>query len=89
MANMVHGGQTPVLPVAELGRIGFKLVAYPVVLLSAAIAAMQAALAALKPGIAAAFPAMPSFTELQEIVGFPDYWEGEARYAAAAEPPTA
>jgi 2-methylisocitrate lyase-like PEP mutase family enzyme len=82
MANMVHGGRTPVLPPAELARIGYRLAAYPVVLLSAAIAAMQEALTALQPGQAAPFPAMPSFEALQAIVGFPEYWAGEARFKA-------
>ena len=83
MANMVHGGVTPVLPPAELGRIGYRLAAFPVVLLSAAIAAMQEALTALQPGQAAPFPAMPSFEALQAIVGFPEYWDGERRFKAA------
>jgi len=83
MANMIHGGRTPMLPPAELGRIGYRLAAYPVVLLSAAIAAMQEALEALRPGQAAPFPPMPSFESLQTIVGFPEYWDGEARFKAA------
>jgi 2-methylisocitrate lyase-like PEP mutase family enzyme len=83
MANMVHGGRTPILPPAELCRIGYRLAAYPVVLLSAAIAAMQEALTALQPGQAAPFPAMPSFDALQAIVGFPEYWDGERRFKAA------
>jgi 2-methylisocitrate lyase-like PEP mutase family enzyme len=82
MANMVHGGRTPILPPAELGRIGYRLAAYPLVLLSAAVSAMREALAALRPGTAAPFPAMPSFEDLQEVVGFPEYWDGEARFAA-------
>ena len=50
MANMVPGGKTPVLPPAALQAIGYKLALYPVMLLSAAVAAMQSTLAALKPG---------------------------------------
>src|SRR5262249_13987565 len=38
MANMVIGGKTPVLPPAQLQAIGYKIAAYPLVLLSAAIA---------------------------------------------------
>ncbi len=84
MANMVPGGKTPVLPPAELQAIGYKLALYPVMLLSTAIAAMQATLAALKPGAAAQLPPSVSFTELQSIVGFPDYWKLEERYKAEA-----
>jgi 2-methylisocitrate lyase-like PEP mutase family enzyme len=41
---MVPGGKTPVLPPAELERIGYKLALYPVMLLTAAISAMQTTL---------------------------------------------
>src|SRR6188508_1999200 len=47
MANMIDGGRTPILPPDELERIGYRIAAYPLVLLSAAIAAMNQALSAL------------------------------------------
>ena len=80
MANMVPGGKTPILAPQELQSIGYKLAVYPVVLMSSAIAAMQAALAALLPESNKAFPPSILFTELQQVVGFPDYWERESRY---------
>jgi len=80
MANMVPGGKTPILAPRELQSIGYKLAVYPVVLMSSAIAAMQAALAALLPESNKAFPPSVLFTELQQVVGFPDYWERESRY---------
>jgi len=82
MANMVPGGKTPVLPPQQLQEIGYKLALYPVMLLSAAIAAMQSTLKALRPG--SSEPACPSvsFAELQSIVGFPQYWERETKYRA-------
>jgi 2-methylisocitrate lyase-like PEP mutase family enzyme len=83
MANMVHGGKTPVLPPARLEAIGYKLAAYPVVLLSAAVAAMQQAIAALQPDANAAMPPLVSFDELKKAVGFPDYYAREDRYIAA------
>ena len=83
MANMVPGGKTPVLPPQKLQNIGYKLALYPVMLMSAAIAAMQAALAALHPESEKAFPPSVSFAELQQVVGFPDYWERETRYKAS------
>jgi 2-methylisocitrate lyase-like PEP mutase family enzyme len=83
MANMVHGGKTPILAPDLLQDIGFKLAAYPLVLLSSAIAAMQEALAALQRGGPAAQPASVSFKDLQQIVGFPDYWKRETRYGVA------
>ncbi len=80
MANMVPGGKTPILPPQELQGIGYKLALYPVALMSSAIAAMQAALAALRPDSKMALPPTVSFAELQQVVGFPDYWERETRY---------
>jgi 2-methylisocitrate lyase-like PEP mutase family enzyme len=80
MANMVPGGKTPILPPHELQNIGYKLALYPVVLMSSAIAAMQAALAALRPENKKPLPPSISFAELQQVVGFPDYWERETKY---------
>jgi hypothetical protein len=51
-------------------------------LLSSSITAMQATLEALKPGSKAAQPAAISFTDLQGVVGFPDYWSKETKYQA-------
>ena len=55
----------------------------PIVTLSAAITAMRAALEAIKPGSNTKLPPMVDFPEMQQIVGFPAYWEREARYKAA------
>jgi 2-methylisocitrate lyase-like PEP mutase family enzyme len=82
MANMVPGGKTPVLPPDQLQKLGYKLALYPVMLLSSAIAAMQATLEALKPGSKTPPPPSVSFTDLQGIVGFPDYWSRETKYQA-------
>ena len=83
MANMVAGGKTPVLPPADLQRLGYRLAVYPVMLLSAAIAAMQTALEALRPGAEVPPPSCVPFAQLQSIVGFPAYWSREERYRAA------
>jgi 2-methylisocitrate lyase-like PEP mutase family enzyme len=82
MANMVPGGKTPILPPRDLQSVGYKLALYPVVLMSSAITAMQAALAALKPDGKVPLPPSISFAELQQLVGFPDYWDRETRYKA-------
>jgi len=47
-ANMVEGGKTPFLPAPELEKLGFKLVAYPLSGLFAAIAATTECLTHLK-----------------------------------------
>ena len=82
MANMVPGGKTPILPPDRLQTIGYKLALYPVMLLSAAVAAMQSTLSALNPAAGAPMPPAVSFAELQSVVGFPDYWQREEKYKA-------
>ncbi|MBI2382412.1 MAG: isocitrate lyase/PEP mutase family protein [Gammaproteobacteria bacterium] len=71
MANLVEQGDTPVLPPAELERLGFKLAAYPLSLLSAAAQAMRQALAALQ---GECHPQdLMAFKDLQNLVGFEAY----------------
>ncbi len=82
MANMIDGGKTPILPPAELAAVGYRLAAYPLVLLSAAIAAMSQALEALAPASSTARPPELTFEALQAVVGFPDYWAAEQQYKA-------
>jgi 2-methylisocitrate lyase-like PEP mutase family enzyme len=80
MANMIPGGKTPMFPPKKLEEIGYKLALYPVMLLSSSIAAMQATLTALRPGSNSPAPPAVSFTDLQSVVWFPDYWERERKY---------
>jgi 2-methylisocitrate lyase-like PEP mutase family enzyme len=81
MANIIDGGKTPVLSPSELHTIGFKLAAYPLVLVSAA---MQAMATALKDLQAEESPqGLMPFTEVREIVGFDDYYEEEKNYGAS------
>ena len=79
MANMVEQGDTPLLPAPRLEEIGYKLVVYPLTLLSAAIRATEEALAAMKSG---RHPTrLKDFAELREVVGFDAYDLAEERYA--------
>jgi 2-methylisocitrate lyase-like PEP mutase family enzyme len=80
MVNLVEDGDTPNLPHATLEAMGFRIAAYPLTLLSSAARAMQEALAALATGRPA--PRRLGFVELQTIVGFPEYDEALADYAA-------
>ena len=82
VANMVPGGKTPILPAPALQSIGYKLALYPVALMSSAITAMQAALTALAADGKIPLPPSIPFVELQQLVGFPDYWQRETRYKA-------
>ena len=79
VANMLEGGQTPVLPPAELEEMGFAIAAYPLACLSAAMRAMCDTLQALKAGGDHTGGLMP-FDELRRRVGFDAYYEAEDRY---------
>lgn len=78
MANLIEGGKTPLLPPAELERIGYKIAVYPLTMLNVSIGAMRAALRELKAGQRAS-QAM-DFEPLKAAVGFPEYYAEEARY---------
>ena len=80
LANLVEGGDTPVLPPARLEEAGFRIAAYPLTLLSAAARAMQDALAALARGETPS--RLLAFDELRELVGFDAYDAALARYGA-------
>jgi 2-methylisocitrate lyase-like PEP mutase family enzyme len=82
MANLVEGGDTPLLTPPELEALGYSIAAYPLTLLSAAMRAMRDALAAMKSGT---HPTglLLDFPELRKKVGFEDYYAEEARYAGA------
>ncbi len=84
LANLVEGGETPLLSQRELAQIGYKIAAYPLTLLSASMRAMREALRALERG--ATPDGLLDFAELRELVGFPDYDANLARYAEP-EPP--
>ena len=78
MANLVEGGDTPLLPPARLEEIGYRIAAYPLTLLSAAAAAMLDALRALGNGEQP--DRVLDFERLREIVGFDDYDAEAERY---------
>jgi 2-methylisocitrate lyase-like PEP mutase family enzyme len=83
MANMVEGGNTPILPPERLEELGFKIAAYPLALLSAATRAMRDALEALRGG---RHPegGVP-FDELRQLLGFEAYDRELSRYAEGEE----
>ena len=78
MANLIEGGRTPLLPPAQLEALGYKIAVYPLTLLNVSIRAMRSALRELRGGQAAS-EAM-DFEALKSAVGFPGYYEEEARY---------
>ena len=79
MVNLIEQGETPVLPLPKLERYGYKIAVFPLTLLMASMYAMQEALGALKEGRVA--ERLLDFSEVRNLVGFPDYYPEEVRYA--------
>jgi len=74
--------KTPVAARAALGAMGFKIIAYNVIL-GAAIKAMQDTLAALKADKMDAAPPRITMDQIAQLAGLPDYNKLETRYALA------
>ena len=81
MANMLEGGKTPILPQTDLRDMGFNLVAYPLTLLSAAMAQMVDLLDALRNDQVNPDKLM-AFSEVRRRIGFQDYYRQAANYRA-------
>lgn len=83
IANMVPTGRSPELSAAQLQAMGFSLAIWPAALMSVACGAMAQALQHLQAhGTTAGTPA-PSFNmnQLHELMGFPEVWAFEKRWA--------
>ena len=88
IANMVFGGQTPLLDQAGLERLGYGAVLYANAALQASLQGMQQVLGELKStgrldGVA---DGMVDFAERQRLVAKESYDTAETRYAPAANP---
>ena len=80
--NIVSGGLTPMLPQAELARLGYAAVLYANAALQAAMQAMTETLAHLQRtgSLAGAEPMLMDFAERQAIVGKDTYDTLERKY---------
>jgi 2-methylisocitrate lyase-like PEP mutase family enzyme len=88
MVNVVPGGKTPVLPAKMLADMGFAFAIYPSIAWLASAGAIQGVFAGLRRGDIAASLSGPPLTanEGHALVGFPDMWAFETRYALREEP---
>nr|WP_282600072.1 oxaloacetate decarboxylase [Patulibacter sp. SYSU D01012] len=84
VANMVEGGSTPMVPLDELGEMGFSIALYANAALRTAQRAVTHAYAELREhgSSATLTDVMATWQERQEAVGKPHYDELEARYAS-------
>jgi 2,3-dimethylmalate lyase len=83
IANMVPTGRSPELSAAQLQQMGFALAIWPGAIMSVACQAAENALAYLAQHGTTEGSPVPGYDmkKLHELVGFPDVWEFEKRYA--------
>jgi len=88
MANMVEGGKTPILPAAELQKLGFSLVIFPGGIVRALAKAAEEFYGSLKShGTTDPIRArMFDFAALNDVVGTPDLIALGKQYEAAPAP---
>ncbi|MEO1530761.1 MAG: isocitrate lyase/PEP mutase family protein [Pseudomonadota bacterium] len=82
MANIVEGGETPDLPPEVLAELGYRIAAYPLSLMAAAMKAMVETLETMAAGQPRTAHLM-EFGELRRRIGFDAYYEASERYASA------
>jgi len=81
LANMVHGGRTPMLAADKLKDLGYAIAIHPALGFLSAGQALRNAYADLKKnGTTSTDVPMYSFTEFNDLIGFQDVWEFERRY---------
>jgi 2-methylisocitrate lyase-like PEP mutase family enzyme len=85
LANMVEGGRTPILPAERLRALGYAIAIYPAIGFLAAAAALERAYAHLRRhGDSAELGESYGFARMTELMGFPEVWEFERRWAEEA-----
>lgn len=82
LANMTEFGKGPLLTVAELGAMGYKMVLYPLTAFRAAMRAVADTLVLLRDGghQRDALPRMMTRAELYDLLGYQGYEERDRRY---------
>ena len=79
LVNLVEGGRTPIVPHRRLAELGFQVVLHPATGFLAAAAALGNAYRSL--GLGGDDASLLSFSEMNEIIGFPEIWELEREHA--------
>lgn len=83
VANMVEGGRTPILPAAELERIGYRLAIHPGLGFLAATAAMAHVFQGLKDTRSSLNPPAPlyDFQSMSSLMGFDEVSAFDRKWA--------
>lgn len=87
MANMADGGKTPIRTAKELEEMGYAMAIYPSMTGLAAAQAAANALEAFRQFGTSQTAAQPlfDFAEFNQLIGFPEVWEFERRWARDRE----
>jgi len=86
LANMVEGGRTPILPAARLQALGFAMAIYPGTGFLAVAETLDRVYGHLKrQGDSLALGEGYGFKRMTELMGFPEVWEFEKRWAQGEE----
>ena len=82
MANMSDGGKTPIRPVDELKRLGYRLAIWPAMAALSATFAMEQAMCHLKEKGTSVSNDVPlfSFDEFCRMIGFGEVWQFEEKW---------
>jgi 2-methylisocitrate lyase-like PEP mutase family enzyme len=86
-ANMVEGGRTPIVPADRLHAMGYRIAIYPAVGFLTMAGALERAYGQLKADGHSnnmTVNADYSFGKMCELMGFPDVWEFDRKWAEAA-----
>lgn len=81
LANMAHGGLTPIVSPAELEALGYSIAIYPAMASLVAAQAMEQAFRRLRAGDAPGNDEMFDFKRFCSLIGFEDVWAFEKRWA--------
>jgi len=83
LANMVPTGKSPVVSMENLKSYGFNIAIYPSAGMSVVCAALEASYGHLKKNGSTEGSPVPAYTmaQLHELMGFPEVWEFEKRFA--------
>lgn len=81
LANMVEFGKTPRVEVERLKKWGFDLAIYPGLGFSVAAEAMRLSWSHLKDKGTSNGVAAPQYRDMHELMGFPEVWDFEKRWA--------
>jgi 2-methylisocitrate lyase-like PEP mutase family enzyme len=80
VANMAHGGLTPILSPGELEALGYAIGIYPAMASLTAARAMEEALRRLRAGDAPRNEELFDFDRFCRLIGFEDVWAFEKRW---------